>query len=641
MSLLNTILGKPLALRATKKQELSVMTGVPALGLDALASTAYGPEAALTILLPLGVAGLSYAFPIAIMVVIVLMSLYFSYRQTAAAYPDGGGAYIVASDNLGQKYGLWAAISLILDYLLNVAVGISAGVGAIVSAMPALQSHTLMLCLLVLFMLTLVNLRGIRESGVVFIIPTVIFILCIAIALLIGVVKVLLSSGHPQSVVSPPVLPAAQESMGIWLFLAAFANGLTAMTGVEAVSNAVPIFRHPRVPNAQMTLTIIVGTLAIFLLLIGYLCPAYHIAAMDEMQPGYQTILSQLVAAVTGKGIFYYISIASIFIILAYSAQTSFADFPRVCRLLAEDNYLPHFFAERGRRLVYSIGIILLALFSATLLVVFKGITSKLIPLFAVGAFSAFLLSQTGMIVHWWRRKNEQGAHIKLMMNAIGAAVTAIALVIIIVTKFVEGAWIIVLIAPSLALLMSRIRRHYLIVANEVEVPFKLLYPPKLKSPVVVIPIHGLDRIAEKALQFGMLLSEEIRVIYIDTGTADVERLQKLWKDRIEAPAKKAKAAIPQLEIIKSPYRRIYRPVLKYIRKVKKERTDRLIALIIPELIEPRWYEYLLHNVHAAGLRTLIFFERDERTIVITIPWYLRETNLKCSSVIKEDTELF
>ncbi|WP_425171014.1 APC family permease [Legionella sp.] len=605
------------------------MTGVPALGLDALSSTAYGPEAALTILLPLGVVGLNYSFLISVLLVVVMMSLYFSYRQTAAAYPNGGGAYIVSSDNLGRKYGLWAAISLILDYLLNVAVGISAGVGVIVSALPALQNHTLILCLGILLMLTLVNLRGIRESGVVFIFPTLIFIFCIAVSLLIGLIATWSSGGHPEPIVAPPMLPSPHETVTVWIVLAAFANGLTAMTGIEAVSNAVPLFRKPVVKNAQWTLTIIVGTLALFLLLIGYLCPVYHIAAMDEMEPGYQTILSQLIAATTGKGIFYYISSVSILVVLAYSAQTSFADFPRVCRLLAEDNYLPYFFAERGRRLVYSVGIILLALVSALLLVVFKGITNDLIPLFAVGAFSAFLFSQIGMIVHW-KRMNDPRMYLKLAINALGAVVTAIALIIIITSKFMEGAWIILLIGPSLAYLMSRVRRHYLRIANEIEAPAELFFT-KLKPPIVIVPIHGVNRIAEKAIQFGMLLSDEITAVFINTRCEDIEHIKQLWAEKIETPAKKVKGGVPKLEIINSPYRRIYKPILDYIKKVKKQKTDRMIALIIPELVEPKWYEYLLHNIHAAGLRALIFLERDERTVVITIPWYLRQSTLKTS----------
>lgn len=623
MSFLDKLLGRPLSLRASKKQELSIMTGVPALGLDALASTAYGPEAALMILVPLGVSGLHYFTTISLLIVLILITLYCSYRQTIAAYPGGGGAYIVASDNMGNKIGLWAAIALLLDYLLNVAVGISAGVGAIVSAIPYLHRYTLVLCLLVLALLTLINLRGIRESGVAFIIPTLIFVVCLLIAMVIGVVHTLQSGGSPQAVVAPPPTPSSNATLSNWLLLAAFANGLTAMTGVEAVSNAVPLFRKPTVRNAQWTLTLIVGTLGLFLLIIGFLCPAYHIVAMDENRPGYQTILSQLVAAITGKGVFYYLSIVSIFIVLTYSAQTSFADFPRVCRLLAEDNFLPHFFAERGRRLVFSLGIILLAIFSAILLIVFKGITSNLIPLFAVGAFSAFLFSQIGMVLYWIRHGYRK-APFKLAFNAIGAVVTAIALAIIVITKFVEGAWVIIVVAPILALLMNRIQSHYRRVAKAIKMPIKLR-TSKLKPPIVIIPIKGLDCVAEKAIQFGMLLSNEVIAVYIDTGTNNIEQLKKLWSLKVEKAAKKAELTVPQLEIIKSPYRRVYKPILNFVKKIKRQKSNRLIAVLIPELIEPYWYEHLLHNIHAAGLRALLFLERDQRTVVITIPWYLRD----------------
>nr|WP_242605276.1 APC family permease [Fluoribacter gormanii] len=517
-----------------------------------------------------------------------------------------------------------AAISLILDYLLNVTVGISAGVGAIVSAIPSLHPYTLILCLAILLMLTVINLRGIRETGTLFLIPVVIFMTCMLSAMVIGLLEVWSTGGHPHLAnQSAKMQTNTTETLTYWMLLTAFANGLTAMTGVEAVSNAVPLFRKPTVQNAQWTLTIIVGTLALFLILIGYLCPAYHIVAMNQNQPGYQTILSQLVEATAGKGIFYYISIASIFIVLAYSAQTSFSGFPRVCRLLAEDNYLPHFFAERGRRLVFSVGIIILALFSAAILIVFKGITNNLIPLFAVGAFSAFLFSQVGMVMYWLRKENRKVRY-KLVVNALGAIVTAIALFIIVITKFIEGAWIIVLLAPILAFLMHRIKCHYERIAHEIENPIKI-DPLSLKPPVVIIPIHGLDLIAEKAIQFGMLLSDDVTAVFIDAGSGGAARLKQLWHEKIELPAQKAEKGIPKLEIIESPYRRIYKPLLKFVRKIRKERKNRLIALIIPELVEPKWYEYLLHNIHAPGLRALLFLERDPRMIVITIPWYLRE----------------
>ncbi|ARG97039.1 hypothetical protein B6N58_04785 [Legionella micdadei] len=624
MSLIDKILGKPLTLRQRKKQELSILTGIPALGLDSFASTAYGPEAALMILLPLGMAGLHYFSFIMLAVIAVLIMLYLSYQQTTAAYPQGGGAYIVASDNFGKKAGIWAAIALLIDYLLNVAVGISAGVGAVVSAIPILQPYTLLLCLLVLTLLTFLNLRGVRESGLAFVTPTLLFIVCISIAMLIGLFESLRTGGHPQPLVSPPEFPPATETISGWLILSAIANGLTAMTGIEAVSNAVPLFRNPRVRNARWTLTVILLTLALFLLILGYLIPTYHIVAMDEKNPGYQTILSQLIAVTTGKGIFYYFSIFIIFFVLVNSAQTSFIAFPRVCRFLAEDHFLPHFFAERGRRLVFSYGIILLAIFAGLLLILFKGITLSLIPLFAVGAFTAFLFSQSGMVVYWLRNKNKPMAKIKLFFNALGATSTALALIIIIAAKFIEGAWIVVVLIPMVAFLMLQIRRHYKKIAREIGSPLELDVA-ELKPPVVVVPIQNVDRVAVRAIEFAMLLSDDITAVLIDRE-GNEQLVKELWDKNVVKPAKKKRAAVPKLKIVKSPYRFIYGPFMRFIKKVKKEKPGQLIAIIIPELIEPHWYEFLLHNVHATGFRTLLFLERDQRTIIITIPWYLRES---------------
>jgi amino acid transporter len=397
MSLSEIILGRPLASTEESKEELTVLTGVPVLGLDALASTGYGPEAALIVLLPLGVVGLRYFPFIVIAIVVKLATLYLSYRQTQAAYPNGGGAYVVAKDNLGVRAGLWAAIALLLDYLLNVAVGIAAGIGAVVSAIPALQPHTLTLCLIVLATLTILNLRGVRESGLAFVAPVFAFVACIGITIAIGLIRAWFGGG-PAPIVPPPPIPPATQEASAWVLLSAFANGCTAMTGIEAVSNGVPLFREPKVRNAQRTLGVIAGILGLFLLGLAYLCPAYGIVAMDERQPGYQSILSQLVAAVTGRGAFYYVALASIFVVLTYSAQTSFADFPRVCRLLAEDRFLPSAFAKRGRRLVFTHGIVVLSLLSGLLLVVFRGITDSLIPLFAVGPSALFSCLSWG----WW-----------------------------------------------------------------------------------------------------------------------------------------------------------------------------------------------------------------------------------------------
>jgi amino acid transporter len=623
MSLVDKILGRPLASSEGEKEKLTVITGVPVLGLDALASTGYGPEAALVLLVTAGIGGLRY-FPFVVLAILVeLTTLFFSYQQTTAAYPNGGGAYIVAKDNLGSTSAVWAATALLLDYLLNVTVGISSGVSAVVSAIPSLHSYRLMLCIIVLTTLTLVNLRGLRESGLTFVAPVFVFAGCIAATILIGLVRVWKSGGNVEPVTPPPPIPAATTAVSVWLILKAFASGCTAMTGVEAVSNGVPLFKEPTVANARRTLTIIVVTLAAFLLGIAYLCPAYRIGAMDEQQPGYQTILSQLLGAVAGRGLFYYIASVSIFIVLTYSAQTSFTDFPRVCRFLAEDDYLPPLFANRGRRLVYSHGIMVLAIFAGVILIAFSGITDKLIPLFAVGAFTAFVFSQLGMVLHW-RKRRGPGVRIKLVANAIGVTTTSAALAIIIVAKFAEGAWMVVLVAPAVVFILVRIHRHYQRVRREIDHALKL-QARNSQPPVAIVEIESWNRVAEKALRFALLVSNEVIGLHITTENDDTQRLQTLWRDNVERPARLAGRPIPLLEIVESPYRRPYEPFLDSVNRIKDQNPNRLIAIVIPELVEPHWYEYLLHNLHTTRLRTLLYQQRDERTIVVNAPWYLRD----------------
>jgi amino acid transporter len=460
MSLVDYLLGRRLATYEEGEQRVGVMAGVPMLGLDALGSAAYGPEAALTLLIPLGAAGVSYIGPISTLIILLLMVVYFSYRQTIAAYPHGGGSYTVAKDNLGTTPGLFAAAALLLDYVLVVAVGISAGVGALVSALPVLQPHTLSLCLAILLFITLVNLRGVRESGLAFMAPTYLFIVTLLAVIAIGIFNTVLAGGHPVPVVAPPPLPTATTAASLWILMRAFASGCTAMTGVEAVSNGVTAFREPAVPHAQRTLTVIIGLLAVMLAGIAFLCRAYGIGATEPGQPGYESTLSQLTAAVVGRGLFYYITIGSVLSVLALSANTGFADFPRLCRVIAADGFLPSGFAHRGRRLVYSQGIIVLAVLSAGLLIAFGGITDHLIPLFAIGAFLAFTLSQAGMVVHWLRLG---GAHAKksMVINAAGALSTGVTLGVVVVSKFLEGAWVMMLLVPGLLGLFYTVRTHY------------------------------------------------------------------------------------------------------------------------------------------------------------------------------------
>src|SRR6202521_3334757 len=392
MTLVELLLGRPLATEDEKAERIGPAKGIPIFGLDALSSAAYGPEAALTLLIPLGMAGIAYILPISISIVILLGIVYFSYRQTIQAYPQGGGSYTVASENLGTWAGLLAAASLMIDYVLTAAVGISAGVRALVSAVPSLQPHTLSMCLGILFILTVVNLRGVQETGAIFMVPTYLFIASLLGMIAIGVGKALIAGGHPVPIIPPPKLDGAAQAVSAWILLRAFSSGCTAMTGVEAVSNGVMAFKEPTYKYAQQTLTIIIAILTIMILGIAYLVPAYGVAATPPGGPGYESVLSQLLGAITGKGTCYWVSIASIMVVLSLSANTAFADFPRLSRAIARNGFLPHSLTLRGRRLVYSQGVYALAILAGVLLTIFGGVTDRLIPLYAVGAFLAFTL---------------------------------------------------------------------------------------------------------------------------------------------------------------------------------------------------------------------------------------------------------
>jgi amino acid transporter len=623
MALLDYLLGRPLATYEEGEQRVGVIAGVPMLGLDALGSAAYGPEAALTLLIPLGAAGVSYIGPISTLIILLLMVVYFSYRQTIAAYPYGGGSYTVAKDNLGTTAGLFAAAALLLDYVLVVAVGISAGVGALVSAFRDLQPHTLSLCLAILMFITLVNLRGVRESGLAFMAPTYLFIVSLLAVIAIGLFKTVLAGGHPTPVAAPPTVPAATMAASLWILMRAFASGCTAMTGVEAVSNGVTAFREPAVPHAQRTLTVIIGLLAVMLAGIAFLCRAYGIGATEPGQAGYESTLSQLTAAVVGRGVFYYITIGSVLSVLALSANTGFADFPRLCRVIAADGFLPSGFAHRGRRLVYSQGIIVLALLSAGLLIAFGGITDHLIPLFAIGAFLAFTLSQAGMVVHWLRLGGEH-AKKSMVINAAGALSTGVTLGVVLVSKFLEGAWVMMLLVPVLLVVFYSVRSHYRTVGREVASD-EPLDAEELQPPVVLLPIRGWSAITRKALRFALRISGEIYVLHIAGDEQTMVRLEEGWERLVREPTAKAGLQPPKLIIIYSPFRQMYKPLIEVVSDLKRAHADRDIAVIIPELIGTRWYHYVLHNQTAAVMVAYLRLSGFRKVVVINVPWYLSD----------------
>ena len=617
MSLSDFLFGKPLATYEDSSQRLGSLEGIGVFGLDALSSAAYGPEAALTLLIPLGAMGVQYVVPISFSIVALLLVVFISYRQTIAAYPGGGGSYTVARENLGSGTALLAAAALIVDYILVVAVGISAGVGALVSAVPSLQPHTLGFCLGILALITLLNLRGIRETGSVFMVPTYLFIVCLLGAIALGLVKSLLAGGQPVPVVPPHPLGASTAMAGTWLILKSFSSGCTAMTGVEAVSNGVRAFREPAVQSAQRALSAIIGILVLMLAGIAWLARAYHIGASDPGLPGYESLLSQLIAAVAGKGIFYYVSIASVLAVLALSANTAFADFPRLCQIVANDGYLPHAFSMRGRRLVFSYGIFVLALLSGVLLTVFGGVTDRLIPLFAIGAFLAFTLSQGGMVVHWWRRRAWQS----MLINGVGATATGITVLVVLAAKFAEGAWITVLLIPVLLAVMVSVHRHYLALQREIELdtPLNLTH---LEPPVVVVPLQSWTKIAEKAMRFAIHLSTEVHALQVRVSEQSTD-LRDSWVHLIEGPALELGIPVPKLTVVDSPYRYLFQPILDYVNEIEQKYPGRYIAVLIPELVEHHWYHYFLHNQRAAILKGLLLLKGNQRISVVNVPWYL------------------
>src|SRR6202045_4866774 len=619
MNILDAVIGKPIKTSDERAEQIGVREGIPIFGLDALSSAAYGPEAALSLLIPLGVLGVHYIIPISAAIIALLVIVYFSYRQTIAAYPSGGGSYTVARYNLGAFPSLLAAAALLTDYILTAAVGISAGVGALVSAVPSLQPHTVALCVGILVVITILNLRGIREAGVVFMVPTYLFVGTLLITIVGGLVRVALSGGHPVPVTPPPLPPATTEAVTLWLLLKVFASGCTAITGVEAVSNGVKAFREPSVKNAQRTLTVIIFLLAVLLAGISYLVKTYGIATTDPGQPGYQSILSMLIAAVFGKGFFYYLTIGSILIVLSLSANTAFADFPRLCRAIAQNNYLPHAFGYRGRRLVYTYGIVVLAVLCGGLLILFGGVTDRLIPLYAVGAFLAFTLSQSGMVVHWHRNRGPHWLK-SALVNGLGALVTGITVVVVLVAKFVEGAWITLLFIPLTILFFSIVRRHYHSVKMLTSCKAPVDAAGLSQHPIAVIAIDRWSNIARQGIEFAARLSPEVIALHVEPNEHS-ELLEDDWENYVERPFRAAGKEPPQLHLLPSPYRFIVIPVVQFVLDLSKKHPDRSIVTVIPELVEDRWYEYFLHNQRGRMLEWVLLARGNERIFTVSAPW--------------------
>jgi hypothetical protein len=439
----------------------------------------------------------------------------------------------------------------------------------------------------------------------------------------VGVFRVFQAGGHPiPRAPMPPPMPATIGYLSIWLLMKAFSNGCAAMTGVEAVSNGVMAFREPRAKNAQRALSVIIGTLIILLFGTAWLAKQYGIMAMDPNLPGYQSLLSLIVMAIFGRGWFYFTTMGCVFLALALSANTAFADFPRLTRAIAMHDYLPHVFILRGRRLLFSHGIYALTGLTAVILIPFDGQTDRLISLYAIGAFLAFTLSQAGMVMHWKKQGPEHRGRVwHMLVNGTGAIATGITTIIVLIAKFTSGAWVTALLVPTLILLMVGVKQHYTRVKGEMT-DMTPLNTNNLEQPLVVIPMARWDRVTEKALRFGMLLSKEIKVVNVDCDDGE-EALCAVWDERVVAPIRTAQLAEPELITLHSSFRLVIGPLIDYIFELENQNPGRKIAVLLPELVVKHWWENLLHNQRVQLLKLILLLRGNQRLVVVNIPWYL------------------
>lgn len=625
MNLSNLIFGRPLETTAEQDHRIGVSAGIPIFGLDGLTSAAYGPEQTMSLLIPIGLVGMQhYLLPIFSAILVLLVTLYFSYRQTITAYPNGGGSYTVATENLGDMAGLFAAAALMIDYILTAAVGVSAGVTALVSALPVLHPHQLGLCLLILGIIVVVNLRGVKESGLAFMLPTFLFVGTLLVTVIVGCVEGLVFHGQPTALaIPPPAPPRTMTYLTLWLLMKAFAGGCAAMTGVEAVSNGVTAFREPKSINANRALSVIIGVLVVLLFGLAYVAKLYGVSAMaDPTAHGYQSVLSIEVAAVFGRGWFYFLTMGSVLAALAFSANTAFAGFPRLARAIAMRDYFPHVFLVRGRRLLFTYGIYVLAGLTAILLVAFDGVTDRLIPLYAIGAFLAFTLSQAGMVRHWIRHTEAPHRNVKIFLNGLGALTTGVTMLVVLVAKFASGAWMTAVLVPLLITIMLSIKQHYASVAAEVEDPLPLR-TTNLEPPIVVIPMARWNKIAEKALRFALTISPTVKVVHVDSDDEDADAVDRMWHEMVLQPLRAAGLQEPELISVKSSYRTILSPVMGVVLRLEELYPQVKIAVLLPELVVRRWWEYFLHNQRVQLLKLMLLVKGKERIVVVNIPWYL------------------
>ncbi len=597
------LIGRPIASEHAIHERLTKVKALAVLSSDALSSVAYATEQTLIILVVAGAAALRYTLPISLAIVALLTIVAISYRQTIYAYPNGGGSYIVAKDNLGTLPGLIAAGSLLIDYVLTVSVSVSAGVLAVVSAFPSTAKYTVPMGIVFIFLIMLGNLRGVRESGTIFAIPTYVFVVGMLVMIAIGLWRVL--TGDPAATSTPREALQATEGIGLFLVLRAFTSGCTALTGVEAISNGIPAFKKPESKNAATTLIIMVTLLGTMFMGTSFLAHRYGILPRDN-----ESVVSQIAAQVFGgKGVPYFVIQIATTLILVLAANTSYADFPRLGSILARDGFLPKQFQFRGDRLAFTIGIVVLTVLSAALYVIFGGQTDQLIPLYAVGVFISFTLSQAGMVRHWMREPGKHGRN--MLINGVGAVATGIVAVLFAYTKFLYGAWLVIIIIPLIVVSCLGIAKHYRQAAEQTRLTDDDVPPaPRTTEQVIIVPVADINKVTLNALAYARALSARVVAVHVTDDAEEAHHLQEKWEKWGEGV---------DLVILESPYRSLTGPLLSYIDLVQRKRPQAMLTVLVPEYVPNHWWEQPLHSQTALRLKAALLFRAD--TVVTSVPY--------------------
>jgi amino acid transporter len=612
-SLRRLLLGDPLASSQLIHEKIPKVKALAVFSSDALSSVAYATEEILVVLVAAGTGFLRLSLPISLAIAALLLTVGFSYYQTIHAYPKGGGAYIVAKDNLGTVFALIAGSSLLIDYTLTVAVSISAGVAAITSWLPTLLPFRTLLAVAAVALVTTINLRGLRESATFFSIPTYLFITGVLSMLVYGLIRWMSVGSLPQAQVVEPIhTEAVLRGISFFLILRAFSAGCTALTGIEAISDGVPAFRPPEADNASKTLLVMISLLAMMFLGITFL--ANQVGA----QPSHsETVLSQIGSALFGRGPLYIGVQVATALILLLAANTAFSDFPRLSFFMARDGFMPRQMSNLGDRLVYSNGISILGILASALIILFQGDTHRLLPLYAVGVFISFTLSQVGMVRRWFRLRSK-GWKRNATINALGGIVTFVVFLIILITRFLTGAWIVIVLIAAICLMLLRIHAHYRLIANSLSLEaYNAAVRPH--NPVVIVPIGGVHRGVLKALEFARSLSPDVTAVHVETSTEEGQKVRDKWDTWGDGV---------RLITLKSPYRSIASPLIQYLNQVREERQrDDVITVVLPQFVPVHWWENLLHGQSAWLIRLALLFREDY--IVIDVPYHISEMDLK------------